>query len=92
MGVPAGGGALVEARPVGGSTDTPTYYLVTDAAAKFPVSDPDTLDALGFAPAAATAVPTSLLRLIPTGPLLAPAAAPLPVPQEPQPPETTCPE
>ncbi|RCV56185.1 type VII secretion protein EccB, partial [Marinitenerispora sediminis] len=36
MGIPAGGGALVEARPVGGSTDTPTYYLVTDAAAKFP--------------------------------------------------------
>ncbi|GAB3208490.1 type VII secretion protein EccB [Marinactinospora thermotolerans] len=92
MGIPSGGGALVEARPVGGSTETPTYYMVTDAAAKFPVSNPDTVGALGFDPGAATPVPTSLLRLIPTGPLLAPDAAPLPLAQNPEPPQTDCPE
>ncbi|MFC7326851.1 type VII secretion protein EccB [Marinactinospora rubrisoli] len=92
MGIPSGGGALVEARPVGGSTETPTYYVVTDSAAKFPVSDTDTVGALGFDPATATAVPTSLLRLIPTGPLLAPDAAPLPVARDPEPPQTDCPE
>lgn len=79
MGIPSGGGALVAARPVAGATGSPTYYLVTDAAAKFPLPDASVAETLGYAPTAATPVPTSLLRLVPTGPLLDPEAAALPV-------------
>ncbi|MFV2198989.1 type VII secretion protein EccB [Nocardiopsis sp. LOL_012] len=79
LGVPAGGGAVVRARPVGGSTGSPTHYLVTDTAAKYPVASEDALAALGASAQTATEVPTSLLRLLPTGPVLHPDAAALPL-------------
>ncbi|WP_338045357.1 type VII secretion protein EccB [Nocardiopsis lucentensis] len=79
IGIPSGGGAVVRARPVGGDTDSATHYLVTDAAAKYPVPDGDVLTSLGVDADASTEVPTSLLRLLPTGPLLHPDAAALPL-------------
>ncbi|GLU50467.1 type VII secretion protein EccB [Nocardiopsis ansamitocini] len=92
IGIAAGGGGLAAGRPAGGSTATPTYYLVTDSAAKYPVPDADTVSALGFDPAAAVEVPTSLLRLVPTGPLLSPAAAALPVAPSARVENTDCPQ
>ncbi|WP_160049867.1 type VII secretion protein EccB [Nocardiopsis sp. FR4] len=79
IGIPSGGGALVRARPVGGGGASPTHYLVTDAAAKYPVADDGALQALGYSTAEAVPVPTSLLRLLPTGPLLIQEAAALPL-------------
>ncbi|MEV2275680.1 type VII secretion protein EccB [Nocardiopsis sp. NPDC049922] len=79
IGIPSGGGAVARARPVGGGTGSPTHYLVSDAAAKYPVPDDDVLSSLGVDTGAPTEVPTSLLRLLPTGPLLHPDAASLPL-------------
>ncbi|TDQ44660.1 type VII secretion protein EccB [Actinorugispora endophytica] len=92
MGIPAGGGGLVEASPIGGSATAPTYYLVTDTAAKYPVTDAETVAVLGFDAASATPVPTSILRLIPTGPLLNPAMAALPVTPSERVENTECPQ
>ncbi|MBB6119148.1 type VII secretion protein EccB [Nocardiopsis algeriensis] len=79
VGIPAGEGALVRARPVGGSSSSPTHYLVTDAAAKYPVAGDSALTALGYDAEQALPVPTPLLRLLPTGPLLAEETAALPL-------------
>ncbi|KOX11977.1 type VII secretion protein EccB [Nocardiopsis sp. NRRL B-16309] len=79
IGIPSGGGSVVRARPVGGGTGTPTHYVVTDAAAKYPVADTEVLAGLGLTAAAAAEVPTPLLRLVPTGPLLHPDAAARPL-------------
>ncbi|MFL1379616.1 MULTISPECIES: type VII secretion protein EccB [unclassified Nocardiopsis] len=85
VGVPAGGGALVRAAPEAGRSDAPTYYLVTEDAAKFPLLDADTVTALGYTEEEAVTTPNSLLRLLPTGPMLHPALAaqPLTSPQDP---------
>jgi type VII secretion protein EccB len=79
IGVPSGGGSVVRARPVGGGSGEPTYYLVTEAAAKYPVADTDVLSGLGLDAASAVEVPTPLLRLMPTGPVLHPDAAARPL-------------
>lgn len=79
IGIPSGGGSVVRAAPVGGGTNTPTHYLVTDAAAKYPVADTGVLEGLGLAAGSATEVPTPLLRLMPTGPVLHPEAAARPL-------------
>ncbi|MEY9213886.1 type VII secretion protein EccB [Thermobifida halotolerans] len=91
VGIPSGGGGLVAARPAGGTSGDPTYYLVTDAAAKYPVPNASVLGTLGYDPAAAAPVPTSLLRLLPTGPLLDPGAAALPVTPSTRAENTECP-
>ncbi|GAB2522392.1 type VII secretion protein EccB [Nocardiopsis aegyptia] len=80
IGIPAGTGALARAEPTGGSVAESTYYLVTDAAAKYPLPDAEAAAQLGYAAEAAVPVPTSLLRLLPTGPLLSPETAAQPVP------------
>jgi type VII secretion protein EccB len=45
-------------------------YLVTEDGAKFPVANTDAATALGYSAPAAVAVPTDLLALLPTGPVL----------------------
>jgi len=86
IGIPAGTGSLVRAQPAGGSSAEPTYYLVTDAATKFPLPSADTAAQLGYPADTAASVPTSLLRLLPTGPLLSAEAASQPVPARAAPP------
>ncbi|RKS08296.1 type VII secretion protein EccB [Nocardiopsis sp. Huas11] len=79
IGIPSGGGSVVRATPADGGTNTPTHYLVTDAAAKYPVTDTEVLEGLGLTAGSATEVPTPLLRLMPTGPVLHPEAAARPL-------------
>ena len=86
IGIPAGTGAIVRAEPTGGSASDPTYYLVTDAATKYPLPSADTAGELGYSAEAAARVPTSLLRLLPTGPLMSAEAAAQPVPATAAPP------
>jgi type VII secretion protein EccB len=45
-------------------------YLVTEDGVKFPVASVATATALGYTTSAAVAVPTDLLELLPTGPIL----------------------
>lgn len=80
IGIPAGTGAVVSAEPAGGSASEPTYYLVTDNAAKYPLPSPGTAEELGYPAETVAHVPTPLLRLLPTGPLLSAEAAAQPVP------------
>ncbi|MFC4564200.1 type VII secretion protein EccB [Nocardiopsis mangrovi] len=86
IGIPAGTGALARAEPAGGSAAEPTYYLVTDTAAKYPLPSADTAGELGYTAGSAASVPTSVLRLLPTGPLLSADAAAQPVPATAAPP------
>ncbi|WP_150242693.1 type VII secretion protein EccB [Nocardiopsis quinghaiensis] len=92
VGVPSGHGALAAARPVGGSGSSPTHYLVTDSAAKYPAADEGAVTALGYGTGQAVPVPTSLLRLLPTGPLLDPEAAALPLAAPPTGGAAECPQ
>ncbi len=80
IGIPAGGGAVVQAEPAAGSTSEPTYHLVTDTATKYPLTSAGTAGELGYSAESAARVPTALLRLLPTGPLLSSEAAGQPVP------------
>ncbi|QUX27498.1 type VII secretion protein EccB [Nocardiopsis akebiae] len=79
VGIASGRGTLAAARPVGGGGGATTHYLVTDSAAKYPVVDETALTSLGYEAAQAVPVPTSLLRLLPSGPVLDPDAAALPL-------------
>lgn len=79
VGIASGRGALAAARPVGGGGASTTRYLVTDSPAKYPVLDDAALTALGYQTGQAVPVPTSLLRLLPSGPVLDPEAAALPL-------------
>ncbi|MFL1445356.1 type VII secretion protein EccB, partial [Nocardiopsis protaetiae] len=78
VGIPSGRGGPVRARALAGSEAAPTYFVVTDAAAKYPVADAAALGALGYGEDEAVPLPTSLLRVLPTGPLLSQDAAVLP--------------
>lgn len=91
VGIPTGQGGVVRARPVAGSAESPTYYVVTDTAAKYPVADTSALTALGYSEDKAVSLPTSLLRLLPTGPVLSQEAAALPLAASPQGEGTSCP-
>ncbi|MFC3995822.1 type VII secretion protein EccB [Nocardiopsis sediminis] len=86
IGIPAGTGALTRAQPAGGTAAEGTYYLVTDAAAKYPVPSVEAAEQLGYQVGDASPVPTSLLRLLPTGPVLSAEAAAQPVPATAAPP------
>ncbi|MFD3683562.1 type VII secretion protein EccB [Nocardiopsis sp. NPDC058631] len=79
VGIASGRGTLAAAQSVGGGGTATTHYLVTDSAAKYPVIDETALASLGYEPAQAVPVPTSLLRLLPSGPVLDPEAAALPL-------------
>lgn len=76
--VPPGDAAVVRVlasptSPVAG------YYLVTDLGVRYAVASDDVLKMLGYQPDQAVAVPAALVRLIPSGPDLDPAAAAQPV-------------
>jgi type VII secretion protein EccB len=66
--VPAGLAVLVVALP-GPATANGTWYLVSDAGVKYPLSQ-DSLDALGYADADPVSLPTAVVSLLPTGPRL----------------------
>lgn len=68
--IPGGSGVL--ARPAGAAGGT---VLVTDVGVRFPLADDRTADALGYSGAPVTSIPPALLDLLPTGPVLSPAAA-----------------
>jgi hypothetical protein len=52
-----------------------TTYLVTDTGVKYRVTNSDSAAALGYDPAKAESLPTSLLDMLPTGPDLSTTAA-----------------
>ncbi|WP_017587174.1 type VII secretion protein EccB [Nocardiopsis ganjiahuensis] len=91
VGVPAGQGGVVRSRAVAGTDAAPTYYVVTDSAAKYPVADTAALAALGYTEDEAVPLPTSLLRVLPTGPFLDQEAASLPLSASPRGGGTLCP-
>ncbi|MFE5300899.1 type VII secretion protein EccB [Streptomyces sp. NPDC056632] len=67
-----GGGALV--RALSGAGAAGTTYLVADNGVKYPLPTPESAKILGYAGAAAVGVPAALLRMLPSGPALDPAA------------------
>jgi type VII secretion protein EccB len=71
--LPGGYGALIRAESSPGAKGG-TVYLVTDQGWKFGLTA-DTLAAFGYKDVRATAVPSSLVALLPTGPNLTQAAA-----------------
>lgn len=91
VGIPSGVGGAVRALPVGGTETSPTFFVVTDSAAKYPVADDAALGALGYTAAGAVPLPASLLRVLPTGPLLSQEAAPLPLATSPRAEGQACP-
>ncbi|MEV4624538.1 type VII secretion protein EccB [Asanoa sp. NPDC049573] len=76
--VPSGKGALVRVEPAPGVQADTTTYLITDQGYKFPLRNEGTAktaDALGYSGVDPLPVPSSLLALVPNGPLLDPVAA-----------------
>jgi type VII secretion protein EccB len=73
--VPPGGGALVKAASADGSAVGDTTYLVTDTGVKYAVPTSADVQALGYTEADTVRVPTLLLSMLPTGPVLDQAAA-----------------
>lgn len=72
--VPPSGGALVTAQAAPG-VSAGALYLITDLGMKFPVPKADVAGSLGYGGVRPTSVPTTVLNLIPTGPVLDPAVA-----------------
>ncbi|MEV5603944.1 type VII secretion protein EccB [Streptomyces sp. NPDC052299] len=70
-----GGGALVQVLGAGGAAIGSTAYLVTDAGVKYRLPDADSVERLGLKGGHAQAVPSRLLDMLPTGPVLDVAAA-----------------
>jgi type VII secretion protein EccB len=77
--VPPGHVAVVRAMATA-TTPTSGYDIVTDLGIRYPVASDDVLKMLGYQPTSAVAMPAGLVRLIPAGPDLDPAAATRPVP------------
>lgn len=76
--VPAGRAEVV--RVMASSTSTAGgYYVVTDLGIRYAVPDDRVLNVLGYQADDAVAMPNALVRLIPLGPALDPAAAQAPV-------------
>ena len=75
--VPAGHAEVVQ---VMASPTTPAggYYLVTDLGIRYAIASEEVLKVLGYQPSEALAMPAGLVRLIPVGPTLDPAAAVIP--------------
>jgi hypothetical protein len=76
--VPAGRIAVIRVLP-SPSASTGPYAIVTDLGVLFPVPSVQVLAVLGYPPDRAVDVPVSLSSRIPTGPVLEPAAALIPV-------------
>ncbi len=71
-----GAGALVAALPDPNSqTAGGTTFLVTDTGTRYPVAGPGALQQLGLAGVPVTQIPSTVIGLLPEGPLLDPAAA-----------------
>jgi hypothetical protein len=72
--VPPGQGAVVEAVA---APDAPggSVWLLTDLGLRYPVPTVDILAMLGYPAVRPVRVPASLVALVPTGPVLDPAAA-----------------
>ncbi|MEV7080015.1 type VII secretion protein EccB [Streptomyces sp. NPDC093516] len=70
-----GHAALVRALGAGGTTMGTTTYLVDDTGTKFRLPTAKALEALGYQEGRATALPSPLLSMLPTGPTLDPDAA-----------------
>ncbi|WP_335937623.1 type VII secretion protein EccB [Streptomyces sp. PTD5-9] len=70
-----GGGALVQALGAGGGVIGTTTYLVTDVGVKYRLPDADSVERLGLKGGHAQAVPSRLLDMLPTGPVLDAAVA-----------------
>ncbi|OZM78836.1 type VII secretion protein EccB [Pseudonocardia sp. MH-G8] len=68
---PTGGGVL--ARDQGAAAAG--TFLVTDTGIRYPIADEDSLKALGYSGVPVTVLPSALLDLLPTGPLLSTTAA-----------------
>ncbi|MER5888279.1 type VII secretion protein EccB [Streptomyces sp. NPDC001941] len=75
LSVRPGGGALVQALGAGGSPIGTTTYLVTDVGVKYRLPDATSLERLGLKGGRAQAVPSRLLDMLPTGPVLDAAVA-----------------
>ncbi|QMU77935.1 type VII secretion protein EccB [Streptacidiphilus sp. PB12-B1b] len=75
--VPASGGLLAQAGPGGAE------YLVTDTGAKYPLAAGTTAKMLGYGATAPVQLPSTLLKLLPTGPVLDPDAPGLAAAQPP---------
>jgi type VII secretion protein EccB len=72
--VQPGGGALLAGQAAPG-VDTGARYMLTDLGVKFPVPTNDVASELGYSGVTPIPVPTTLLNLIPSGPVLDPSAA-----------------
>ena len=72
--IPADGGALVGVQSAPGAA-VRTEYLVTDLGVKYPLRDASVAGTLGYGQAKVVGVTPALLALLPTGPVLDPAAA-----------------
>ncbi len=78
--LPPGGAALIGLLPGAGQLSAVnTWYIVNDAGICFQLSSQDTAKKLGYDTNDAAPLPKTILSLIPTGPLLDPKAAKLPV-------------
>ncbi|MBO4207311.1 type VII secretion protein EccB [Micromonospora echinofusca] len=72
--VPPGRGMLARSQPSPGATGR-TLYLVTDLGIKYPLPSAEVAGTLGYAGRQPVEVPAAMLALLPTGPVLDPAAA-----------------
>lgn len=72
--IPAGTGILAHDVPTAGAK-AGTEYLITDDGVRFPLSSASVPSYLGLVESAAVNVPSQLLVLLPTGPVLDPGAA-----------------
>ena len=75
---PPGRAELVRVQTAGGATAG--YYLITDLGIRYAIANDSVLNILGFTADKATPEPDTLVRLIPSGPALDPAAAAAPAP------------
>lgn len=73
VGIPAGTGVLARDLPTPGAPGA-AEFLVTDFGVKFPLPG-TSASALGYSDGSAAAIPSQLLALLPTGPVLSPTAA-----------------
>ncbi|SDM43830.1 type VII secretion protein EccB [Streptomyces sp. cf386] len=78
--VAPGHGTLATATGAGAA---PTLFLITDSGVRFPLANPEVATSLGYDPASAVPVPSTVLSLVPTGPALDPEIAKSPLAADP---------
>ncbi|MEU1090187.1 type VII secretion protein EccB [Streptomyces sp. NPDC005892] len=70
-----GEGALIRALSSAGTQMGDTTYLVTDTGVKYPLASEEVLEDLGYTVAEERGLPSAVLAMLPTGPVLDPEAA-----------------